>query len=186
MSKYGGNIMGPTSIKNAYCGSCSKRSYLGGFCRTRGRVIRGNEILSCMFDGANFINGKAPLQEGEIIHSWDDFYEDYKSTKPKVVNSLYYCRAFADFLTKVDKTGQGTLIEELFDGKEETYIDSPGDFKTDPDQYEHSVIYSYVATCTEPDLIELFAYWCRNLKKCYEWTYSKRLRSPLKLSRMRK
>ncbi len=177
--------MGPTSIKNARCYSCSKRGFRSGYCRERRRVIRGNEILACMFDGANFIDGKAPLQEGEVIHSWDDFYGQYKETVEEITDPLYYCRAFADFLKKVDRTGQGALIDELFEGKEDAYIDSPGDFHRDPEQYEHSVVYSYIATVTEPNLIALFAYWCRNLKKCYEWTYPKRLRSPLKLRKGR-
>ncbi len=177
--------MGPTSIKNARCSSCHKRGFRSGFCQKRGRVIRGVEILPCMFDGANFINEKAPLQEGQIINTWDDFYANYKKAVEDVVEPLYYCDAFSDFLKKVDRTGMGTLIEELFDNKEETYIDSPGDFHRDPEQYEHSVVYSYIATVTEPNLIALFAYWCRNLKKCYEWTYPKRLRSPLKLGKGR-
>lgn len=177
--------MGPTSIKNAHCHSCHNRGFRSGYCQKRRRVIRGNEILPCMFDGANFLHEKAPLKEGEIIKTWDDFYANYKKTVEDVVEPLYYCDAFSDFLKKVDRTGQGGLIDELFDGKEDTYIDSPGDFHRDPEQYEHSVVYSYIATATEPNLIALFAYWCRNLKKCYEWTYPKRLRSPLKLRKGR-
>lgn len=173
--------MGPTTIKNAYCYTCQKRGFRSGFCNIRRRVIRGNEILPCMFDGENFLHGEAPLKEGQIINTWDDFYKDYKETVDKAVGSLYYCEAFSAFLKKVDKTGQGGLIKELFDNKEDAYIDSPGDYHKDPEQYEHSITYNYVANCVEGNLLRLFGFWCNNLKKCYEWTYPKRLRVPLRL-----
>ena len=177
--------MGPTSIKNAYCHPCQKRGFRSGYCQKRRRVIREVEILPCMFDGANFLHEKAPLKEGQIVKSWDDFYANYKKTVEDVVEPLYYCAAFSDFLKKVDKTGQGGLIDELFDGKEDTYVDSPGDFHRDPEQYEHSIIYNYVANCNEANLLKLFGFWCANLRKCYDWTYPKRLRSPLKLRKGR-
>lgn len=175
--------MGPTTIKNPYCSSCHKRGFRSGYCNRRRRVIRGNEILACMFDGANFINEEAPLKEGQVINSWDSFYADYKKTVEEAVEVLYYCEAFCDFLKKVDRTGMGALIE-LF-GSEGAYIDSPGDFHRDPDHYEHSIIYNYTANGKEGDLLMLFGYWCNNLRKCYDWTYPERLKKPLKISRLK-
>jgi hypothetical protein len=148
-------------------------------------VIRAVEILPCMFDGANFLHEKAPLKEGQIVKSWDDFYKYYKDAVEEVVAPLHYCEAFKDFLKKVDKTGQGGLIDDLFDSKDDAYVDSPGDFHRDPEQYEHSIIYNYVANCNEANLLKLFGFWCANLRKCYDWTYPKRLRSPLKLRKGR-
>lgn len=175
--------MGPTSIKNAYCYACNKRAFRSGFCWLRDRTIRSNEILSCMFDDSLFIN-EAPLKEGQIVNSWDAFYKDYKDTIKKTVDPLNYCDAFCDFLKKVDRTGQGALIKQLF-GSEEAYVDSPGDFHRDQDHYEHSIIYNFEANCREGNLLQLFGFWCNHLKKCHEWTYPKRLRTPLKLREMR-
>ncbi len=136
-----------------------------------------------MFDNTYFPN-EAPLMLGQVINSWDDFYKDYKDTVAKAVAPLHYCEAFKDFLKKVDKTGMGVLIRDVF-GSSEAYIDSPGDFNKDPGQYEHSIIYNYVANVKEEDLLMLFGFWCGNLKTCYDWTYPERLKNPLKLRKGR-
>jgi len=105
---------------------------------------------------------------------WDDFYEDYNETVKKVIEPLNYYEPFHDFLKKLDKTGQGRLIKELF-GSEEKYIESPGDFHVAPEEYEYSIIYNFEANAREDDLISLFGFFVRNLRKCFDWTYSELL-----------
>lgn len=102
--------------------------------------------------------------------NWDEFYKDYKETVEKVVTPLYYSDSFQDFLKKVDRTGYGELVKELF-GSEEKYIDSPGDFHRDTEPYEHSIVFNYVANCREDDLISLFGFFIRHTKKCFDFTY---------------
>lgn len=102
--------------------------------------------------------------------NWDEFYADYKKTVEGIVVLLYYSEGFQDFLKKVDKTGHGKLVKELF-GSEKDYIDSPGNFHRNPEHYEHSIIYNYVADAREDDLISLFGFFVRRTKKCFDWTY---------------
>lgn len=102
--------------------------------------------------------------------NWDEFWKDCKDATKKVIEPLYYCDAFQEFLKTVDKTGQGGLIKELF-GSEEKYIDSPGDFWKNPEDYEYSIIYNFVAHVREDDLISLFGFFVRHPKKCFEFTY---------------
>lgn len=174
--------MGPDTSKNGYCYSCHRRSYRGGYCDLHNRIIKSNEILPCMFVIENFVNGKAPLKEGMVLRSWDEVYKGSNDVTDKLVEvlSCAFDEGFKDFLKKVDKTDQGTLIEELF-GSKEMYVDSPGDFHKDPDRYEYSIIYNYTANCCEADLLRLYGFWISNIKKCYEWTYPKRLKTPLKI-----
>jgi len=104
------------------------------------------------------------------MKTWNEFYDDYKKTQPLMVSPLDDCGSFKDFLIKIDKTGTGTLIKELF-GADESYIDSPGDFHTDPSNYEHDIIYHYVCHAEERRLFDLWAFWVDNLRKCFDWTY---------------
>ena len=104
------------------------------------------------------------------MKTWDEYYKDYEKTKKEMVSPLYECGAFQDFLIKIDNTGTGTLIKELFETSKD-YIDSPGDYNIDPEKYEYSIIYNYVCHGEERRLFDLWAYWFDNLKKCFNWTY---------------
>ena len=105
------------------------------------------------------------------MKTWDEVYKAREVTEKKVVSALYDCESFRDFLIKVDNTGCGTLIRELF-GSDEKYIDSPGDFHMDEEGYEYDIIYHYVCHAEERRLFDLWAYWYDNIKKCYDWTYN--------------
>jgi hypothetical protein len=100
-----------------------------------------------------------------------DDYDKCKATKEKVLDAIGMTddELFKKFLRKVDRTSEPDLIKQLF-GSEEAYIDSPGDYKLNPKQWEYDIIYCFRANA-EDNLIRLFGWYCANWAKARDWVY---------------
>lgn len=83
-----------------------------------------------------------------------------------------YCNTtyFDRFLKKVDRTSEGTLIEELF-GSESAYIDTAGFYdrerEDNPSIVDFEDEHGY-------DVDAIFKWYCNNFEKAWSWMFPKR------------
>lgn len=89
-------------------------------------------------------------------------------------NTFYFDR----FLKKVDRTGQATLVKELF-GSESAYIDTAGDYDSVGTKQEMSI--TGYEEANGYDVEAIFKWYTENFEKAWSWMFPKRKHnSPVK------
>jgi len=83
-------------------------------------------------------------------------------------NTIYFDR----FLKKVDRTGQSTLVKELF-GNESAYIDTAGDYDSVGTKQEMSI--TAYEEANGYDVEAIFKWYCENFEKAWRWMFPQKL-----------
>ena len=102
-----------------------------------------------------------------------DLLKRVEKTKLEVFHLLMVDEHFNDFIEMVDKTSQGELIESLF-GSEEAYIDTPGNYRIEKNDYGGGPVEHYIDNCGsgggQPDqVLAMYAWYIGNFYKVNAW-----------------
>jgi len=96
-----------------------------------------------------------------------------ESTKQKIFEALIDDEHFNKFIEAVDGMGTGGLIETLF-GSDESYVDTPGNYHKEKDEFGGSAVEHYIMNCGsgggKPDhVLAMYAWYIGNLYKVNNW-----------------